>query len=69
MKRRTNDTESAYKLYKNLFECIKLRSKQNYYYEKLLRFKYNQKKIMDSDEKTDLESDIKVIKPSSKNYN
>ena len=41
MKRRTNDTESAYKLYKNLFECIKLRSKQNYYYEKLLRFKYN----------------------------
>ena len=36
LKRRTNDTETAYKLYKNLFESIKRRSKQNYYSEKLL---------------------------------
>ena len=28
----------------NLFESIKRRSKQNYYSEKLLRFKYNSKK-------------------------
>ena len=41
LKRRNNDTETAYKLYKNLFESIKRRSKQNYYSEKLLRFKYN----------------------------
>ena len=41
LKRRTNDTETAYKLYKNLFESIKRRAKQNYYSEKLLRFKYN----------------------------
>ena len=34
-------TKTAYKLYKNLFERIKGRSKQNYYTEKLLRFKYN----------------------------
>ena len=44
LKRRTNDTETAYKLYKNLFESIKRRAKQNYYSEKLLRFKYNSKK-------------------------
>ena len=44
LKRRTNDTETAYKLYKNLFESIKRRSKQNYYSEKLLKFKYNSKK-------------------------
>ena len=41
LKRRANDTETAYKLYKNLFESIKRRAKQNYYSEKLLRFKYN----------------------------
>ena len=41
---RTNDTETAYKLYKNLFESINRRAKQNYYSEKLLRFKYNAKK-------------------------
>ena len=41
LKKRTNDTERAYKLYKNLFESIKRRAKQNYYSEKLLRFKYN----------------------------
>ena len=44
LKRRNNDTETACKLYKNLFESIKRRSKQNYYSEKLLRFKYNSKK-------------------------
>ena len=44
LKRRTNDTETAYKLYKNLFESIKWRAKQNYYSEKLLRLKYNLKK-------------------------
>ena len=44
LKRRTNYTETAYKLYKNLFESIKRRAKQNYYSEKLLRFKYNSKK-------------------------
>ena len=41
LKRRTNDTETAYKLYKTLFESIKQRAKQNYYSEKLLKFKYN----------------------------
>ena len=41
LKMRTNDTKTAYKLYKNLFESIKGISKQNYYSEKLLRFKYN----------------------------
>ena len=50
LKRRTNDTETAYKLYKNLFKwrakqnyrrSIKWRAKQNYYSEKLLRLKYN----------------------------
>ena len=41
LKRRINETETAYKLYKNLFESIKQRSKQNYFSEKLLRFKYN----------------------------
>ena len=44
LKRRTNETETAYKLYKDLFESIKQISKQNYYSEKLLRFKYNFKK-------------------------
>ena len=41
LKKGTNETEAAYKLYKNLFESIKGRSKQNYYSEQLLRFKYN----------------------------
>ena len=41
LKRRTNETETACKLYKNLFESIKRKSKQNYYSEKLFRFKYN----------------------------
>ena len=41
LKRRINETETAYKLYKKLFESIKQRSKQNYFSEKLLRFKYN----------------------------
>ena len=41
LKRRTNDTETTCKLYKNLSESIKRRSKQNYYSEKLSRFKYN----------------------------
>ena len=44
LKRRTNETETAYKLYKDLFESIKRISKQNYYSEKLLRFKYILKK-------------------------
>ena len=44
LKRRTNETETAYKLYKNLFESIKRRSEQNYYSEKLLRFKNDPKK-------------------------
>ena len=41
LKRRTNDTETAYKLYKNLFESIKQRSKQNYHSEKLFWLKFN----------------------------
>ena len=41
LKRRTNDTETAYKLYKNLFESIKRRSKLNYYSEKLFWLKFN----------------------------
>ena len=41
LKRRTNDTETTCKLYKTLSESIKRRSKQNYYSEKLSRFKYN----------------------------
>ena len=64
LKRRTNDNETAYKLYKTLFESIKRRSKQNYYSENLLRFKYNSKKNMGSDQRTDWESKIKVIKPN-----
>ena len=44
LKRRTNETETVYKLYKNLFESIKRRSEQNYYSEKLLRFKNDPKK-------------------------
>ena len=44
LKRRTNETETAYKLYKNLFESIRRRSEQNYYSEKLLRFKNDPKK-------------------------
>ena len=44
LKSRTNETETAYKLYKNLFESIKRRSEQNYYSEKLLRFKNDPKK-------------------------
>ena len=44
LERRTNDNETAYRLYKILFESIKPRSKQNYYSENLLRFKYNSKK-------------------------
>ena len=44
LKRRTNETETAYKLYRNLFESIKRRSEQNYYSEKLLRFKNDPKK-------------------------
>ena len=44
LKRRTNETETSYKLYKNLFESTKWRAKQNYYSEKLLRFKYNSNK-------------------------
>ena len=44
LKRRTNETETACKLYKNLFESIKRRSEQNYYSEKLLRFKNDPKK-------------------------
>ena len=45
LKKRANETETAYKLYKNLFESIKRRSKQNLSSEKLLRLKYNSKKI------------------------
>ena len=41
LKRKTNETETSYKMYKNLFESMKWRSKQNNYSEKLLRFKYN----------------------------
>ena len=44
LKSRTNETETAYKLYKNLFESIRRRSEQNYYSEKLLRFKNDPKK-------------------------
>ena len=33
--------KQAYKLYKNLSESIRWKSKQNYYSEKLLRLKYN----------------------------
>ena len=74
MKKRSNETKSAYKLYKKLFESIKWRSKQNYYFEKLLKFRYNSKKkkkklkekIIVSDEKTEFESYIKVTKQSSK---
>ena len=44
LKRRTNETETACELYKNLFESIKRRSEQNYYSEKLLRFKNDPKK-------------------------
>ena len=44
LKRRTNGTETAYKLYKNIFESIKWRDNQNCYSGKLLRFKYNSKK-------------------------
>ena len=70
LKTRTNDTETAYKLYNNLFQSIRRRSKQNYYSEKLLRLKYNskKKKKMGSEERSDWNSDIKVIKLSSKNY-
>ena len=41
LKSRTNDTKTVYKLCKNLFESLKCRAKQNYYSEKLLRFKNN----------------------------
>ena len=44
LKRRTSESEAAWRSYKNLFESIKRRSKQNYYSENLLRFKYNYKK-------------------------
>ena len=43
LKRRTTEIETAYKSYKNLFENIKRRYKQNYYFKKSLRFKYNSK--------------------------
>ena len=65
LKKRINDTKTTYKLYKNLFECITWRSKQNCYSEKL--FKYNFKK-MASAERANWENDIKVIKLLSKNY-
>ena len=65
LKKRANETETAYKLYKNLFESIKRRSKRNFSSEKLLRLKYNSKKNMgSSDERNDWGNDIKVIKPS-----
>ena len=41
MKRGTTGTGTACTSYKNLFEGTKQRSKENYYSEKLLRFKYN----------------------------
>ena len=69
MKRRGNITKSACKLHKKLFESIKWWSTQNYYFEKLLRFKYSSKKKQKntgSDERTNFESYIKVTKPSSK---
>ena len=62
-------------MYKKLFESIKWRSKQNYYFEKLLKFRYNSKKkkkkkrnekLILSDEKTEFESYIKVTKQSLK---
>ena len=44
LKSRTTEIETEYKLYENLFESTKRRSKQDYYFEKLLRVKYNSKK-------------------------
>ena len=43
-KRRANETETVYKLHKNLFQSIEWKSKHNYHSEKLLEFTYDSKK-------------------------
>ena len=43
-KRRANETETVYKLHKNLFQSIEWKSKHNYHSEKLLEFTFDSKK-------------------------
>ena len=40
----TKQSEAEYKVYKNMFESIKYKSKKNYYSQKIIEYKDNAKK-------------------------
>ena len=42
--KRTKQSETEYKVYKNMFESIKHKSKKNYYSQKIIEYKDNAKK-------------------------
>ena len=52
MKKRTKQSETEYKVYKNMFESIKDKSKKTYYSQKIIEYKDNAKK-MECYERTD----------------
>ena len=52
LKTRTKESETEYKVYKNMFESIKHKSKKSYYSQKIIEYKDNAKK-MECYERTD----------------
>ena len=50
--KRTKQSETEYKVYKNMFESIKDKSKKTYYSQKIIEYKDNAKK-MECYERTD----------------
>ena len=44
LKKRTKQSETEYKVYKNMFESIKHKSKKSYYSQKIIEYKDNVKK-------------------------
>ena len=52
LKKRTKQSETEYKVYKNMFESIKDKSKKTYYSQKIIEYKDNAKK-MECYERTD----------------
>ena len=53
LKKRTKQSETEYKVYKNMFESIKHKSKKSYYSQKIIEYKDNAKKNMECYERTD----------------
>ena len=44
MKKRTKQSETEYKVHKNMFESIKNKSKKSYHSQKIIEYKDNEKK-------------------------